>query len=87
MKTYKYTVQCGTDSWSFAAPYGTDVQGANNVRELRDIFDSWRDEVRRFTDEAVYLTVWKGHYNDITDIYPDFRLLEGKNGGMIKEEV
>lgn len=83
----KYTVQCSTESWCFAAPYGTDVYTAGNLKDIRLLFDGWREEVRQFSEEPIYLTVWKGLHLDVTDLYPDFRLSEGPRGGMIKESV
>lgn len=86
MKKVKYTAQAFTESWSFANPEGTDIYTADNLRDLYLIFTEWRDEVRRYSNEPVYLLVWKGLHLDVTDLYPDFRLSEGPRGGMIKWE-
>lgn len=83
----KYTFQKFTDSWSFANPTGDDVEFASSLKEIRIIFDEWTEEVARYSEEPAFLVVWLGEHEDVTGTYPDFRLVKGPRGGMIKEIV
>ena len=83
----KYTYQTVSESHSFAAPEGTDVEHASNLGDLRAALDEWRDEHGNVgtSEEYAQIIVWHGTLDDVTDEYPDFILRPGPRGGMIKE--
>lgn len=81
----KYTYQELSNSGSFASPYGRDVKYVRNKAELLRAFNEWciaHWRVGSSASDAV-LRVWKGDWlPDVTDIYPDFDITEGKRGGV-----
>jgi len=92
LKSYRreamiYTYQTWTDSWSFANPEGNDVRHASSIKQLRAALQSWADTVQQYSDEPVRLIVWISDYNDVTDLYPDFELVLGPRGGIVRHPL
>lgn len=83
-----YTYQRSTESGSFAAPDGTDVEYARNKKELHLALERWQDDHDRLGADCqqAELVVWKGTLDDVTDQYPDFVIKGGPRGGMIIKE-
>jgi hypothetical protein len=81
-----YTVQLVSESGSFAAPYGDDVEHCNSLKELDALLDYWEGQHDRVGSDstAASLLVWKGKLEDVTDAYPDFEVKRGKRGGLVK---
>ena len=85
-----YTAQTFADSGNFAAPWGTDsLHHCFNRDDVNSVLDKWGDDVN-FTDDRkdAYLMVWcREHLNDVTDLYPDFKVCYGPRGGIRWETV
>jgi hypothetical protein len=83
----KYTYQTISESGSFSAPWGDDVEHASSVRELRRALEHWQDSHNRVgsDEQDASLMVWKSELDDVTDIYPEFILKGGPRGGVVKE--
>jgi hypothetical protein len=78
-----YTYQTVSESGSFSNPEGSDVEHAQNKRDLRRALERWQDDHGRVgSDEmSASLIVWKGELGDVTDVYPDFEVRPGPRGG------
>jgi len=67
----------------YSAPSGKDIEHFDSIaaakRTLlnRSDFDPYYPCV---TDAAVL--IWRGHYEDVTDVYPDYEFTVGKRGGI-----
>jgi hypothetical protein len=82
----KYTAQLISESGSFGQPYGTDIEYADGIEGLKELFDYWmcqHDKVGSDRADAKML-VWIGYIDDTTDIYPDFEVSAGIRGGFHK---
>ncbi len=80
----KYTIQPHTDSGNFAAPFGDQsLSHCRSRAECHGILQDWQDTVCRYGDAPVSALVWKGFYDDTTDVYPDFELTFGPRGGIV----
>ena len=85
----KYTIQLCSESGSFGHPFGDDVEHANGLAGLKELFDYWQrqhDIVGSDRADARML-VWISYIDDVTDIYPDFEILAGIRGGFRKSRV
>jgi hypothetical protein len=78
----KYTIQLHTESGSFSAPDGKDVKHARSRAEIRGLLEQWVDTVTRYGDAPCSALVWRGHLEDVTDVYPDAEATLGKRGGF-----
>ena len=86
----KYTYQTYVNGYS--SPEGAEVGYATSLTELHGILESERDQAERYgaayesedMPGGAQLLVWIGHLEDITDIYPDFRLVFGPRGGILR---
>lgn len=84
----QYTYQ--TFSAGYSDPEGTRVRHAENLEELYIQAEAWKEEVERFYDLDSALPsvmVWKGRHKDVTDLYPDFELVYGPRGGVVRRPV
>jgi hypothetical protein len=82
-KKMRYTVQTFSSCGNFAVPQTDEVHRADNKREAEDVLDFWADEVERYAErQHATALVWKGEYDDTTDVYPDFELTIGPKGGI-----
>ena len=77
-----YTYQLVSDSGSFCAPRGRDVEHGTK-KDAASILDHWKDDhYRAGADPAgASLLAWKGRHDDVTDLYPDFEVKAGPRGG------
>ena len=85
-----YTVQAFANNGSWAAPDGTEsLNHFSNRAEVNDGLEDWGDIVARYDDrEDAYLMVWcREHLDDVTDLYPDFKVSYGPRGGIRWETV
>ncbi len=80
------TYQLASESGSFTAPASTDLH--HGPREIAgDLLADWvraHDLVGSDRFDASLL-VWKGYHDDISDLYPDYRVSYGSMGGFIWE--
>ena len=78
-----YTYQTVSESGSFGSPEGSDVEHARNKRDLRRALERWQDAHDRVgsDEQLASLIVWKGEFDDVTDVYPDFEVKPGPRGG------
>lgn len=79
-----YTLQLHSESGNWASPSGTDSLSHHWSRDsVESTFDNWADTVGRYDarQDATGL-VWKGHHDDVTDLYPDFQLTLGPRDGI-----
>jgi len=82
-----YTIQLHTESGTFSAPEGNQVEHCQSKRAIRRALESWHDTVNRYSDGQCSALVWKGTLSDVTDIYPDGEATLGKLGGFRIESV
>lgn len=79
----KYTVQLFADSGNWATPAPDDVRHCNSKADVAWHVDNWADTVERLNDrQCVTALVWKGKYDDVTDLYPDYEITIGPRGGI-----
>lgn len=78
----RYTIQLHTESGCFATPQGDDVRHCTSQADIRWHLDNWADTVSRYSEEPVEVLVWRGTFEDVTDIYPDWVAKLGPRGGM-----
>jgi hypothetical protein len=78
-----YTYQTVSESGSFSTPEGSDVEHAQNKRDLCRALERWQDAHDRVgsDEQLASLIVWKGELDDVTDVYPDFEVRTGPRGG------
>jgi len=82
------TYQLVSESGSFAAPSGKDLR--HGTRETADhLLSDWASAHDRVGSDRIdaSLLVWKGYYEDVTDIYPDYQVKYGTRGGFVWEAV
>ena len=85
-----YTAQTFADNGNWAAPWGTDsLHHCDNRTDVNSVLEDWGDSVGRFDPrEDAYLMVWcREHLEDVTDLYPDFKVSYGPRGGIRWEPV
>jgi hypothetical protein len=79
----KYTIQLHADSGNWAYPQSDDVRHANSKQEAANFLTDWADTVGRYYDErCATALVWRGHLDDVTDVYPDYELMLGPRLGV-----
>lgn len=79
----KYTITEVSNSSSFGYD-ATDVKHTNNLKEAKQILQHWgelHEQVGTALDYA-YIYIFKGFYEDVTDIYPDITMYFGPRGGI-----
>ena len=79
----KVTIQLYAESGNWACPTGQDVIKCSSLKKAVDWeFFHWVNEVSRYNDEqCAKALVWFGHYDDVTDVYPDREIVVGPKGG------
>jgi hypothetical protein len=84
-----YTIQTISDSGSFAQPWGDDIKHCSSLADIRWHLDNWADQHSQVGSEEsdAAVRVWKGRYDNVTDLYPDFDCRLGPRGGMIRESL
>ena len=85
-----YTFQKVSNSGSFAAPDGRQgLCRSSNKRDAGLFMGNWRASHRNVgADERdAELLVWCGRHRDVTDLYPDYRIVSGPRGGLVWEPV
>ena len=87
--TMNYTYQEWSESGSFANPHdGKDIKHATSMRQLRHAMERWADLHDDYADARdATIRVWRGHLEDVTDVYPDFDLKIGPRGGIVRENL
>ena len=82
-----YTYQTISESFSFWNPEGSDVRHASNRNTIKWALDDFvaRHEQVGADPSMAQVLVWKGHLNDVQDVYPDFIYRKGPRGGYIIE--
>lgn len=85
----KLTVQTHADSGNWANPDGTqDLSLVDSLSAAKDVLWDWAEEVDRYdSPQDAYAYVWCGHHDDVTDLYPDWKLTVGPRGGIRREAV
>lgn len=77
-----YTIQLFTESGNYASPEGEDVIFCKNREDIRWELERWQDEVHRYDDARCGALVWRGNYQNITDLHPDYEVAFGPRGGL-----
>jgi hypothetical protein len=79
----RVTIQNYSDSGNWSTPKGTDCIKCDSIKDALDTdFYKWVLTVSRFSDERdAKALVWKGHHDDVTDLYPDYEITVGTKGG------
>lgn len=77
-----YTLQFITESGSFSAPCGDDVEHCRNLKQLKAALEYWDSEVQALSEYRGEALVWYGRHPDVTDIYPDALATIGPRGGL-----
>lgn len=82
-----YTVQTLAESGNWSYPNGRQsLTRCCSLKEVENTFSHWVDKVSRYDDDrCAYAYVWRGHYRDVTDLCPDFRLTLGPRLGIRRE--
>jgi hypothetical protein len=85
----KVTIQLYAESGNWATPTGEDCIKCESLKDALDNhFCHWVSEVSRFDDEqCAKALVWFGHYDDVTDLYPDYEIVVGPRGGYQVRKV
>lgn len=79
----KYTVAEVTNSGSFGYD-PTDLKYASNLEDCKGILYRWgrmHEQVGTTMDYA-YIYIFKGVFDDVTDMYPDKMMYFGPRGGI-----
>lgn len=79
-----YTVQLVSQSGSFSAPQGTDVEIVRSKKSIKACLEAWAEEhdlVGSDPQDAAAF-VWWGVERDVTDLYPDYQATLGPRGGF-----
>jgi hypothetical protein len=85
-----YTFQKHSESGSLATPDGTQGLCRSSAKaDARLFMDNWLAVHRAVGADPrdASLLVWCGRYRDVTDQYPDFRVVLGPRGGLVWERV
>ena len=85
-----YTAQTFCNTGNFAGPDGRQsLHHCDNRQQVNNVLDKWSDEVNFIDDPRyTYLMVWcSEHLEDVTDLYPDFKVSYGPRGGICWESV
>ena len=87
-----YTAQRMAANSNWAAPAGDSGESlyhCNNRSDVNESLEEWGDMVALYDNrEDAYLMVWcREHLEDVTDLYPDFRVSYGPRGGIRWETV
>jgi len=85
-----YTAQAFADNGNWAAPDGKGLlYHCDNRSDVNTVLEEWGDVVDQFDNRKdSFLMVWcSEHLNDVTDLYPDFKVSYGPRGGIRWESV
>ena len=85
-----YTAQTIANNGNWTAPDGTESLYLRDNREgVNRVLETWGDCVAHYDDRKdAYLMVWcREHLDDVTDLYPDFKVSYGPRGGIRWESV
>jgi hypothetical protein len=80
-----YTIQTHSNSGSFASPDGAQsLHYARNRQDAESVLIDWaNDHPRMGADEHdATCLVWRGCYDDVSDLYPDWELTLGPRLGV-----
>ena len=78
----RYTVQFFIAG--YGAPEGGDVEHADSKKEIGRMLQSEHDRAESYgaAYEPSEALIWRGHHDDVTDIYPDASAVIGPRGGV-----
>jgi len=80
-----YTAQAFANNGNWTAPDGKGfLYHCDNRSDVNTVLEEWGDVVDQLDDRKdAYLMVWcREHLNDVTDLYPDFKISYGPRGGI-----
>ena len=80
----KMTYQLVSESGSFGAPYGQDVEHGSK-KDAESLLSYWVNQHDRVGSDSAMASIYAyvGHYDDVTDMCPDYEIKRGPHDGTV----
>jgi len=81
----RVTIQYWAESGNWACPTGEDVEHFDTLDgAVNSGFFHHVQDVGRYDDaRCAGAFIWRGHSDDVTDLYPDYEIRVGPRGGYV----